>query len=212
MVGPLTGSPNDFKKSIGRLVLLVNADTLELQKVFRRVKDGGANLSTVEQGREKVFKERIAGLEGALESLAKKPDTVKRESFERYINMMKTTVESANTVMSGNFDITEDTLEDVQKEAKTCVEEIILVEEEIKIELSSLNKTLSSLAMPVKTVESEPDVGVEHEDDQDLLQMEVDHLDSYSLERFSKIKEEIIMKMKSQTAKLETTWKEEKST
>ena len=57
---PLSGSSNDLKKSIGRVVLLTNTDILELQTAYKKVKQGGS-LTKIETEKERVFKDRVAG-------------------------------------------------------------------------------------------------------------------------------------------------------
>ena len=171
---PLSGSSNDLKKSIGRVVLLTNTDILELHKAYKKVKEGGT-LTRSETERERVFKDRVQGLEEGLASLLKKPDMVKQDKFERYVSMMKTTVESAKKMMSDKGEteaVTEESIEEVKKEAKNCVEEIELIEKELEVEILGLNETLSSFSIQVENVEPE----TKKEESKAELEREIDKI------------------------------------
>jgi hypothetical protein len=147
---PLSGSTNDLKKSIGRVVLLTNTDIIELHTAYKKVKEGGT-LTKSETERERVFKDRVKGLEEGLARLLKKPEMVKQDKFERYVSMMKTTVESAKKMLSDKGEteaIAEESIKEVKKEAKNCVEEIELFEKELEVDILGLNKTLEYLVRP----------------------------------------------------------------
>ena len=77
--------------------------------------------------------------------------------------MIKTTVESAASVLDRKEEASEDIIEDdvarVTTEAKSCVEEIELAEQQVENDIIGLGVTLSSLAGPVENVSelSDPD-------------------------------------------------------
>ena len=200
----MSGSPGDLKKSIGKLVLSANSDILELQKSNKKSNDGDGNVPKSVSEREEKLAEKKAGLEDGIKSLSQRPDYIKKEKFERYIKMMETTVESAKIVLAKEADknVTEEKLDEVNKEAKACIEEVELSEEEIKKAVQSLSETFSSLSGPA--------VDVENDESEDDLDREVGNLDKYLRERFFKLKKEISQKMMEQIKKLKTTWQEEK--
>ena len=205
---PLSGSSVELKKSIGRLVFQANSEILELQSGYKRVKDGGT-LTKSEEGKEKSLKEKIAGLEDGLKSLDEKPDLVEKDNFKKYIDMMKMTVKTAGSLLTKKdeaSDVTEEAVGDIQKEAKSCMEEIEMIEDVIEQEVAGLSKVLSSLTGPIVNVENDskdPEVEVEKA---------INNLDKYVRERFVKIKKEISVKMREQITKLEDTWWDERDT
>jgi hypothetical protein len=73
MTGNLsTTSSNQLKKSIGRIVISINSELLELQQEFLKVKSG-ANVSKKGELLEKSVSEKKKALEDALHSLETRP-------------------------------------------------------------------------------------------------------------------------------------------
>ena len=171
------------------------------------MKDGGS-LSKSESEKEKSLSEKKAGLEDGIKSLEEKEEYVKKEKFEKYIKLMKTTVESANTVLTKKeeaSDVTEEAVVTVIGEAKSFVAEIKAIEEAHEKDIIGLSATFTSLstAGPV-----EEDVERHHNDDtEEEFKREIENLAPYLRDRFRKIEKEIVTKMREQIIKLESTWK-----
>ena len=204
---PLTGSVKDLKKSIGNLVMNTNSDILALQKGYSKVKDGGT-LSKSEEEIEKSLVVKKEALGEAIKSLEARAEYVKEECLEKFLKMMTTTAETADTLLcrkSEASDITEEEIKKVQHQAKASVDEIEVLEEEIAKEIEGLSFSLSQLSgAPVNIV------GELSEEDE--IEREFKRLDPYLQERYTKIKKEITRKMIEQTLKLEAAWEEEKDT
>ena len=152
---PLAGSVSELKKSIGNLLLKANSDILDLQRVYIRVKDG-AILSKKEEEKEKALVEKKKAIEDGIKSLEERSEYVKQENLEKFLKMMKTTVETADQLLSMKSEVGDDIIEDsvkgIQQEAKASLDEIQVIEEEIEKEIRGLSTTFSSLSGPLITV------------------------------------------------------------
>ena len=186
---PLTGSLNQLKKNIGNLIFSASTEIIELQKGYKKGK-GRENLSKLDLEREKSRIEKKEALEDAVKTLESKPNYLKDENLEKFILMMKTTVETAESILARKNDISDtldDVVKEVQSEAKASVEEIELLEEETLKEINVLSSTLSSLSgRPPVTVKDNPD-NLEESD----IEGDIGHLDQYMQERYRKIKKEV---------------------
>jgi hypothetical protein len=142
-----------------------------------------------------------------LKSLDEKPDLVEKDNFKKHIDMMKMTVKTAGSLLTKKdeaSDVTEEAVGDIPKEAKSCMEEIEMIEDMIEQEVAGLSKVLSSLTGPIVNMENYskyPEVEVEKA---------INNLEKYVRERFVKIKKEISVKMREQITKLEDTWWDER--
>ena len=204
---PLTGSVKDLKKTIGKLVINANADILCLQKGYSKLKDGGT-LSKSEEEIEKSLVLKKEALVEAIKSLEARAEYVKEECLDKFLKMMKTTSETAATLLSRKSeatDVTEEEVKKVQHQAKASIEEIEVIEEEIASEIKGLATTLSKLS-------GGPENIAEESSEETELEGEFGRLDPYLQERYKKIEKEITRKMIEQILKLETTWEEEKET
>ena len=212
---PLVGSVKELKRRIGNLVVAANADIIELNTGYRRVKDGG-ELFKKEQDAEKSLIEKKAGLDEALRNLETNPDYVTTENLQKFVRMMKTTVETTEKLLAGkdasSEAIDEGVVKKVQLEAKDSVDEIEVRDEQFGRDIQELSSTLSKLTgssnKPAVDRREESNKG----DEDEQLKRELNTLDSYMQERYKKIEKEIKRKMLEQIIKLETTWDEEKDT
>ena len=80
---PLSGSENKIKKSIGHIVLKANLDILDLQKGYKKLKDGGS-LSMWEIEKEKSLKEKMDGLKAGIDNLEGLKDTWRMVNWKSY--------------------------------------------------------------------------------------------------------------------------------
>jgi hypothetical protein len=192
---PLVGSVKELKRRIGNLVVAANADIIELNTGYRRVKDGG-ELFKKEQDAEKSLIEKKAGLDEALRNLETNPDYVTTENLQKFVRMMKTTVEMTEKLLAGkdacSEAIDEGVVKKVQLEAKYSVDEIEVRDEQFGRDIQELSSTLSKLTgssnKPAVDRREESNKG----DEDEQLKRELNTLvDSYMQERYKKIEKEI---------------------
>ena len=86
------------KKNIGNLVLSVNSEILDLQKEFKRLGDSN-NWSSKADELENSVKEKKEALEDLIKRLEAKPGYVDKEKFQKLLETMKTSVNSADKVL-----------------------------------------------------------------------------------------------------------------
>ena len=176
---PAAHTAKDLKKQIGGLVFQANDDILALQMGYRRVKEGG-ELSKKEIEVEKSLFEKKKGLEEAIANLETRPDYIKEEKLDKFMKMMKTTVETAQKLLAGKGEVLESIDEkvakDVQEKAKCSVEEILSIEAGIQNEIKSLTCALSKLSTPVLVNENDMK---EEESDHDEITRELASLNPY---------------------------------
>ena len=100
-------STAQMKKYAGNLVLNVNNDILELQKVYLKIKDGDYNkLTDSDRSKEKRIEANKKKLEETVSKLGSMKDYVKEEKLEKLVKMMKTTIQSVNTVFDKKLILT----------------------------------------------------------------------------------------------------------
>ena len=87
-------SGNKLKKSIGRIILKINSEILDLQKEYSKIKDGGC-LGRKGESLEKTIKDRKEALEKALSELESRPEYVIDEGLEKTVQMLKDNIETA---------------------------------------------------------------------------------------------------------------------
>jgi hypothetical protein len=200
MSGKYSGSVKDLKKKIGHLVVRANSDILDLDVGYKRIKEGG-ELTKKEKEAEESLIEKKTGLEDAVKSLEGRTGYIREEKLEKFVKMMKTTIETAGKLLERKEEtevLDEAKVKETQAEAKSSVEEIELLEREIEEEKIGLSGNLSRLCGTAKYETGE--VVSEEED----LKRELDGLDGYLQERFKKIRKEICRKMLEQITKLES--------
>ena len=88
---PLSGSSNQLKKSIGRVIIKINSEIIELQKEYKKVKSGGS-LSKKGENLEKAVKEKKTALEEALQSFQARKEYVEQENFQKMVDMIKANI------------------------------------------------------------------------------------------------------------------------
>ena len=206
---PLTGSGNQLKKSIGRIIIRINSEILDLQQEYKKVKEGTA-LSTKGVNLEKNVKEKKEALEDALGSLEGRPDFVTKESMEKTVQMIKDNIATAEKVLKvpdEGDEVSESDINDAQKKASETIDEIVNSEEQAAEEMRCLTATLSTLASVSDVIEKDSPV---NEDENVDFQRELEAIGKYQKERFFKMMKEIEVKMDFQISNLLVKWKEQK--
>ena len=84
-------SSTELKKSIGKIVLRISNEVIELQKEYRKVKDG-ETLSRSGIELEKSVIEKRDSLVNALASLESKPDFIEKDNLQKTVKMIKDTI------------------------------------------------------------------------------------------------------------------------
>ena len=141
----LNRSAADLKKNIGRLILKLNSDVLDLIVEYRKVKHNG---DFSEKGKDlelSVTKKKVS-LEKTLKMFESKPDFVKQEKLERFVSMVNTNISTAAKVLESKEEDNEVLLVEAQesaKEAKAVIADIEAEEEKIVNDIDKLTADLS---------------------------------------------------------------------
>ena len=197
----------ELKRKVGDLVISLNSDVLELQKIFSKVKDGDySQLSSSELLKKSKVEEHKTILEKGVKQLESTPEYVKEEKLEKFIKMMKVTIDNVNMVFTLKADIALQSVTETRDEAATLVD---LLEKAEKQKISDV-KNITNILSEVKEVKV--DEAVDKNSEEDCLQNELSFLEDHVKKRFEKIKSEITKKMTDQLNKLDRIWKEEGST
>ena len=205
---PLSGSSNQLKKSIGRVIIKINSEIIELQKEYKKVKSGGS-LSKKGETLEKSVKEKKDALEAALQSFETRKEYVEQENFKKMVDMIKVNIATAAKVLEeGSDEVPETEVTDAQKQASEAIEEIEQIEAMIADEMSRLTANLSSLA-PVSNVEEVIIDDGPSEEEKDVKR-ELQHIGKYQADRYQKMMTEIEEKMEFQKSILLAKWQESK--
>ena len=186
----LSEGTRSLKKRIGKLVFQTNSDILDLQNGYRRVNASVGALTKREIELEKSLRKKKEALHDAVKSLEARTGYIKEEKMEKFVLMMKTTVDTADKLLAGKSEandvIDQNKVEEIQKEAKTSVEEIEVNEKETLREIQGLSTTLSNLVQQDVNVDIEEEASVGDE-----IEQELSLLDNYLRERYRKIEKEI---------------------
>ena len=125
-------SSAQLKKYAGNLVLNVNNDILELQKIYARIKDGAfSQLTDSDRAKEKKIEENKILLENPVSKLDSMKEYVQEEKLEKILKMMKTTIQSTNTVFDqkANINISAvNIVKEMKDEAETFITDIEISE------------------------------------------------------------------------------------
>ena len=207
MTGNLsTTTSNQLKKSIGRIVISINSELLELQQESIKVKSG-ANVSKKGELLEKSVTEKKKALEDVLHSLETRPGYIVEEKMQKTVQMLKDNIKTASTVLEQSNEIPESEVNEAQKEASDVIAEVEQTEEQTAITMSQLATSLSALATPVINVDEETS---ENSLEDNQFKRELNAIGKYQEERFHKMKKEIIEKMEFHKVNLLRKWDEKR--
>ena len=193
-----------LKKSIGRIIISINSEILELVEEYKKVKQHGIPLSKKGESRAAEVKKKKVALEEALKSIENRPGFVEQEKMEKLVDMMKKNIITAEKALNEpNDEESSDNIQteasDAQKTASEAIEEIEVIEEQTESEMRSLAENLSSMA----TV-SEPDVEVS------AIEREKIAIGQYQCDRYNNMLKAIEKKMDFHKADLLAKWSSQK--
>ena len=191
----MTETPLNFKKRVGGAIFQLISDVLALQKGYKKLKDG-MNLSAVEVKLEQSVSDGVLVLEKELTVLEENEKYVKENSLEKYLVMLKTSIDTAHNVLDVKHFATETlrTLENMKKEAKLCLD---VLKSDVENSLNNMNINC----------DAEKDEGLVWDDE---LKEELDNLNKHVKAKFLRIQSEIEKKMKDKMKILDTAWSDEK--
>ena len=95
---PITGTSNQLKKSIGRLVIKINSEILDFVHEKRKIKPD-VPLSAKGNKLKETIKEKKEALEEALKDLEGKPDYIIQERMEKTVKIVKENIATANKAL-----------------------------------------------------------------------------------------------------------------
>ena len=196
----IEGSANQLKKSIGKTVITLNSDILELHQIYKKFRSSTPkDLSEKEIALETKVKKSYNGLKEAVVKLESRPEYINSEGLDKLLKLMTTTIESAETLFGSNNgfeNVSEDKIKQTQELAKKSVNELVEEERAVVKTFEDLSKTLSSL-------HADPEIS-------DTAESELAYLSRHKQERYRKIEKMLKNHMEEQTKKLEKAWEEER--
>ena len=188
-------APDIYKKRVGRVILTLNSDVLTLQKQYKKLKEG-TNLTQADQKLEESALACLKQLKSELLQLDKEADYVKHNKLENYHKMIKTTIETAQSVLEDK-----NTAADARKTAENLKKEI-----EDCLNLLDSEKSLQNLKLSVHQSANEEKVVMEWDSD---IKKEFEGLDKHVKAKYLRIENDIKKKMEDQINILEKVWIDE---
>ena len=193
---------SQLKKTIGKLILNINSDILELQKEYKKNVEPDS-VKKKESELEEAVIDRKRVLQDIVDDLGGKPEYVKKEDLVKTVQMMKTSIDTASKVLEYNTkkeEVIASEIELVSNEASQAVEQIMQSEkkdeEDIKLFLGT-----------DENVEKESD---EINDANDKVETEMRRINPYYADRVHKMVKEIEEKMKYHKIDLLAKWRNQK--
>ena len=213
----MSTSSNQLKKSVGRIVININSEILELQKEYRKVKDS-TSLSKKGELLEKSVLEKKEALEDALKCFQSKPGFIVQEKMEKTVQMISDNITTAEKVLKGPGDeneVSEENVTEAQKKATESIDEIVAIEEQTEEEIRQVTQSLSSLAPVINvtsggTSDENRFQSIDDDNDEEQMKRELESIGKYQSERYDKMKKVIIEKMEFHKQNLLTKWEEQK--
>ena len=144
-------SSKELKKNIGKVVIQMNNDMMVLQKVYKKVRSSEEKkLSTKDADIEsRVIKSRDK-LKETITALENQPSQVAAEGLEKFLKLMKTTMETAEILIDskeGYKSLSEDEMLKTKETAQSTLTEVMRKEQKVVKEFDDLSKTLSTLVV-----------------------------------------------------------------
>ena len=118
---------SQLKKTIGKLILNINSDILELQKEYKKNVEPDS-VKKKESELEEAVIDRKRVLQDIVDDLGGKPEYVKKEDLVKTVKMMKTSIDTASKVLEYNTkkeEVIASEIELVSNEASEAVEQIM---------------------------------------------------------------------------------------
>ena len=112
----------ELKKSIGKLIIKLSSEVLELLEEKRKHKKDKGDLSSKGQDLKRSIAEKKKALEDTLKDLEARTDYISEEKLEKYIRMMKVNIGTAKQVLEADSDIDKIKESDIIKAKKEALE------------------------------------------------------------------------------------------
>ena len=147
---------NTLKKSIGKIIININSEILELLEEKKKVKDD-VTLSKKGVDKENAVRKKKEALEDAIKGLEERPDYVAQEKMEKFVDMIKENIATAGKALSNSGEES-DTLQieavGAQKTATATVETIEQNEKAAEEEMRTLANNLVRSAVLSDNIDS----------------------------------------------------------
>ena len=198
-------SSNQIKKNVGRIILKLNSEILELQNergteassTTVKVQSTIANIETCRQALTKT-----------LLDLKDRPDFIALNNLEKTVHLMELNIDTAKRVLGEDGDVKKIREEDIEKSKEEASKTIREVEDYEKASENRLEVLVAQLAEThvVNKTESEK-VG---ESIDDAVKTELEGIGKYKSDRVKKMKKEIEEKMSYHKNDLLRKWSAQK--
>ena len=115
-------SSSELKKTVGRIILGINNDILELQGEYKAIQDGKQPSKKCEK-LEKSVMEKKKALEDTKVKLENNPDYVTKEKLEKTVKMLTDNIVTATNVLESR-DVIENDIEAAKNDAIKSLDDI----------------------------------------------------------------------------------------
>ena len=199
---------NTLKKSIGKIIININSEILELIEEKKKVKND-VPLSKKGVDRENAVRKKKEALEDALKGLEERPEFVTQEKMEKFVDMIKENIATAAKALTDSGeenDALHSEAVSAQKTATATVETIVQNEKTAEEEMRTLANNLVQSAVLSDDVE-----GVTiYDEDEDQLNRELSVIGKYQSDRVGNMIKGIKEKMDFHRANLLSKWDAQK--
>ena len=172
---------NTLKKSIGKIIININSEILELLEEKKKVKDD-VTLSKKGVDKENAVRKKKEALEDAIKGLEERPDYVAQEKMEKFVDMIKENIATAGKALSNSGEES-DTLQieavGAQKTATATVETIEQNEKAAEEEMRTLAINLVRSAVLSDNIDSVEEGEIIDDDEDDQLNREFSSIGKY---------------------------------
>ena len=199
-------SSNQIKKNVGKLVLKVNGDILELQKEFGKEASALSVRATrikteIEKNEEVLIK--------ILENLEERSEFVQEKNLKKTVNMIRMNIDTIKKVLGGEGvtceKVSEDIIEGSNQEATEIIDEVNDCEKKAGKMMDALMAEISENGDKEDTESNDDEEKMD-----EAVKNELKGIDKYKSDRVKKMKREIERKMSYHKDDLLQKWKSQK--
>ena len=198
-------SSNQFKKNVGKIILKLNSEILELQN--ERGPEATATTVKVQSTIANIEKCHQA-LSKSLHNLKDKPDFIARNNLEKTVQLIELNIDTAKRVLGEDGDVEKIREEDIEKSKEEASKTIREVEDSEKGSENELEVLLAQVAETHVTKQTNPEEAGETIDD--AIKAELEGIGKYKSDRVKKMKKEIEEKMSYHKKELLKKWSAQK--
>ena len=185
-------SSNQIKKNVGKLILKVNGDILELQNEFGKE----ASALSVKATRIKAeIDKNKEDLTKILENLEERSEFVQEKNLKKTVNMIRMNIDTIKKVLGGEGvtceKVSEEIIEGSNQEATEIIDEVNDCEKNAGKEMNALLAEISENGFKEEKTESKDN----EEKMDEAVENELKGIDKYKSDRVKKMKREIERKM-----------------